>query len=92
MCSSDLTQATTGVTLGIGESLISTATGLIVAIVSLSFYRLFQAFISNQARTFRKSGNDLELMYRQAWAAGSIAASADAASDDSTKPAAQSGT
>lgn len=72
---SDLgTQATTGVTLGIGESLISTATGLIVAIVSLSFYRLFQLFISNQARIFRKAGNDLELMYRQAWAAGSITA------------------
>jgi len=86
---SDLgTQATTGVTLGIGESLISTATGLIVAIVSLSFYRLFQVFISNQVRIFRKSGNDLELMYRQAWAAGSIAASAEAepAADDATAP------
>lgn len=84
---SDLgTQATTGVTLGIGESLISTATGLIVAIVSLSFYRLFQLFISNQARIFRKAGNDLELMYRQAWAAGSIAASANPNSKLETQP------
>lgn len=66
---SDLgTAATTGVTLGIGESLISTATGLIVAIVSLAFYRLFQAFVFNQAKIFRKSGNDLELTYRQFWA------------------------
>jgi biopolymer transport protein ExbB len=65
---SDLgTTATTGVTLGIGESLISTATGLIVAIVSLAFYRLFQAFVFNQAKVFRRSGNELELCYRQFW-------------------------
>jgi len=72
---SDLgTQATSGVTLGIGEALISTASGLIVAIFSLAFYRLFQVFLFNQIKVFRKSGNDLELMYRQAWAAGSIQA------------------
>ncbi|MGC9502960.1 MotA/TolQ/ExbB proton channel family protein [Baaleninema sp.] len=65
---SDLgTTATSGVTLGIGESLISTATGLIVAIVSLAFYRLFQAFVFNQAKLFRRSGNELELRYRQFW-------------------------
>ncbi|WP_017661902.1 MotA/TolQ/ExbB proton channel family protein [Baaleninema simplex] len=65
---SDLgTTATSGVTLGIGESLISTATGLIVAIASLAFYRLFQAFVFNQAKLFRRSGNELELRYRQFW-------------------------
>jgi len=65
---SDLgTTATQGVTLGIGEALISTAMGLIVAIVSLVFYRLFQAFLFNQAKVFRKSGNELELLYRQFW-------------------------
>ena len=37
------TSSAAGVTLGIGEALIATATGLIVAIVSLVFYRLFQA-------------------------------------------------
>ncbi|WP_159788409.1 MotA/TolQ/ExbB proton channel family protein [Sodalinema gerasimenkoae] len=62
------TTATEGVTQGIGESLISTATGLIVAIISLSFYRLFQGFVVNQAKVFRKSGNALELCYRQFWA------------------------
>ncbi|MGF1480175.1 MAG: MotA/TolQ/ExbB proton channel family protein [Cyanophyceae cyanobacterium] len=65
---SDLgTASTTGVTLGIGESLISTAVGLIVAIVSLAFYRLFQAFWSNQVRVFRKAGSQLEVIYRQRW-------------------------
>lgn len=59
------TESTAGVTTGIGESLISTAAGLIVAIVSLVFYRLFQSFIVNQVKVFRKAGNDLELLYRQ---------------------------
>ncbi len=63
---SDLgTASTAGVSLGIGESLISTATGLIIAIISLAFYRLFQAFWSNQVRIFRKAGSELELIYRQ---------------------------
>lgn len=61
------TSSTAGVTLGIGESLISTATGLIVAIFSLAFYRLFQAFVVNQVKIFRRSGSDLELLYRQFW-------------------------
>lgn len=56
-----------GVTLGIGEALIATAAGLIVAIASLVFYRLFQAFVVNQLKVFRKAGSDLELLYRQDW-------------------------
>lgn len=68
---SDLgTSSTTGVTLGIGESLISTAAGLIVAIISLAFYRLFQAFWFNQVRVFRKTGSRLEVIYRQKWMEG----------------------
>ncbi|MEM9922815.1 MAG: MotA/TolQ/ExbB proton channel family protein [Cyanobacteria bacterium P01_D01_bin.50] len=63
---SDLgTQASAGVTTGIGESLYSTAAGLVVAIVSLIFYRWFQALLVNQVKVFRKSGNELELLYRQ---------------------------
>jgi biopolymer transport protein ExbB len=63
---SDLaTTSTTGVTLGIGESLISTAVGLVIAITSLAFYRIFQAFWFNQVRIFRKAGSDLEVIYRQ---------------------------
>jgi biopolymer transport protein ExbB len=59
--------STSTVTLGISEALISTAFGLIVAIVSLAFYRLFQGLVTNQARIFRRTGNELELNYRQFW-------------------------
>jgi biopolymer transport protein ExbB len=62
------TASTAGVTTGIGEALISTASGLVVAILSLVFYRLFQGFLFYQAKIFRKAGNDLELLYRQHWA------------------------
>ncbi|MEL6493605.1 MAG: MotA/TolQ/ExbB proton channel family protein [Cyanobacteria bacterium J06623_7] len=66
---SDLgTADSSGVTLGIGESLISTAVGLLVAIISLSFYRLFQAFWANQIRILRRTGSRLEVMYRDRWA------------------------
>ncbi|MFM6070502.1 MAG: MotA/TolQ/ExbB proton channel family protein, partial [Dolichospermum sp.] len=59
------TESAAGVTTGIGESLISTAAGLIVAISSLVFYRLFQSFVVNQIKVFNKAGNELELLYRQ---------------------------
>ncbi|MCM1981307.1 MotA/TolQ/ExbB proton channel family protein [Lyngbya confervoides] len=52
---------------GISEALISTATGLIVAIITLAFYRLFQGLLFHQARIFRRTGNELELTYRQFW-------------------------
>ncbi|MEM9007139.1 MAG: MotA/TolQ/ExbB proton channel family protein [Cyanobacteria bacterium P01_F01_bin.86] len=67
---SDLaSDSTTGTVLGIGEALISTAAGLVIAIISLAFYRLFQGFIFGQAKVFRQSGSELELLYRQAWSA-----------------------
>lgn len=61
------TSSTAGVTLGISEALISTAFGLIVAIISLAFYRLFQSFVYGQAKLFRQAGNELELLYRKDW-------------------------
>jgi biopolymer transport protein ExbB len=64
------TASTAGVTTGIGEALISTAAGLVVAIFSLAFYRVFQGFVFNQIRVFRRAGNELELLYRQHWAEG----------------------
>lgn len=60
--------ATAGTSLGISEALISTATGLIIAIVSLAFYRLFQGLVFGQAKVFRRAGTELELLYRQSWA------------------------
>ncbi|MEM7726102.1 MAG: MotA/TolQ/ExbB proton channel family protein [Cyanobacteria bacterium P01_A01_bin.45] len=59
------TDAVQGVTQGIGESLISTATGLVIAMASQVFYRFFQALVLNQVKIFRKAGNELELLYRQ---------------------------
>jgi biopolymer transport protein ExbB len=62
----DLASATgTAVTLGISESLISTATGMIVAIFSVAFYWVFQGLLVKQVNLFRKSGNELELLYRE---------------------------
>ncbi|MGL5080514.1 MAG: MotA/TolQ/ExbB proton channel family protein [Microcoleaceae cyanobacterium] len=61
------TSSTADVTLGIAEALITTATGLIVALISLTFYRLFQGLFSGQVKAFRKAGNELELLYRQNW-------------------------
>ncbi len=61
------TTAGGNVTLGISESLISTATGMIVAIFSLAFYRLFQGLIFGQIKLFRGAGNQLELLYREHW-------------------------
>ena len=60
--------ATAETGLGIGNALISTAFGLVIAIASLAFYRLFQGFIFGQAKMFQLAGNELELLYRQAWA------------------------
>ncbi|MEO1179318.1 MAG: MotA/TolQ/ExbB proton channel family protein [Cyanobacteria bacterium J06636_28] len=59
--------ATSGAAGGIGQSLITTATGLIIAIVSLMFFRMFQGLVFGQAKVFRQSGSELELLYRQAW-------------------------
>jgi biopolymer transport protein ExbB len=61
------TAAGSNLVLGISESLIATATGMLVAIVSLSFYRLFQGLIFNQTKLFRGAGNQLELLYREHW-------------------------
>lgn len=72
------TASTTGVTLGISEALVSTAFGLIVAIASLAFYRLFQGFVYGQAKLFRQSGNELELLYRKNWSGNRESSSSNA--------------
>ncbi|WP_396135061.1 MULTISPECIES: MotA/TolQ/ExbB proton channel family protein [unclassified Chamaesiphon] len=61
------TSSASNVTLGISESLITTAAGMVVAIFSLAFYRLFQGLIFNQVKLFRGAGNQLELLYREHW-------------------------
>ncbi len=52
---------------GIGEALIATATGMIVAIVALLFLRIFISLQAQQIDYFTEVGNELELIYRQVW-------------------------
>ena len=52
---------------GIGEALIATATGMIVAIVALLFLRIFVSLQAQQTDYFTEVGNELELIYRQVW-------------------------
>ncbi len=63
-------------TKGIAEALISTAAGLIIAIFTLGFQRLFLAWHWEQVNIFRRSGNTLELLYRQRWLEGGTIAGA----------------
>jgi biopolymer transport protein ExbB len=56
-----------GLTQGLAQALISTATGLIVAIATLTFQRLFLTLHARQVQLFRNAGNELELLYRIAW-------------------------
>jgi biopolymer transport protein ExbB len=52
---------------GIGEALITTAGGMIVAIVALAIFRVSVTLQSQQTDYFFKVGNELELIYRQVW-------------------------
>lgn len=60
---SDLTNAAAG----IGEALTATATGMVVAIVALAFFRVFVSLQANQVDYFTQVGSQLELIYRQVW-------------------------
>ncbi len=52
---------------GIGEALITTAGGMIVAIIALMFNRIFVTLQAQQINYFSDIGNELELIYRQVW-------------------------
>ncbi|HEY9887488.1 MAG TPA: MotA/TolQ/ExbB proton channel family protein [Candidatus Obscuribacterales bacterium] len=52
---------------GIGEALITTAAGMIVAIVALLIFRIMVTFQAQQMDYFSEAGNELELIYRQYW-------------------------
>lgn len=52
---------------GIGEALITTAAGMLVAIIALVFFRIFVALQSHQIDYFSEVGSELELIYRQVW-------------------------
>lgn len=52
---------------GIGEALVTTAAGMVVAIVALLIFRVMVTLQSHQMDYFSQVGNELELIYRQIW-------------------------
>ncbi|MCY7275901.1 MAG: MotA/TolQ/ExbB proton channel family protein [Phormidesmis sp. CAN_BIN44] len=58
---------TTKAAAGIGEALITTAAGMIVAIISLAIFRVMVTLQSRQIDYFSRVGSDLELIYREIW-------------------------
>lgn len=67
--------ATTNVTAGISEALISTATGLVVAIFTLLFANLFRGLYLRQMALIQEYGGQLELIYRRHHERGGVYAS-----------------
>lgn len=66
---------TGGVTSGISEALVSTASGLIVAIFTLLFANAFRGFYIRQIALIQEYGGQLELLYRRNYERGSKYAS-----------------
>lgn len=56
---------TSGVTAGIGEALVSTAIGLVVAMVTLLFANVFQGLYRRQRAAIADYGGRLEIAYRR---------------------------
>ncbi|MGK7929147.1 MAG: MotA/TolQ/ExbB proton channel family protein [Spirulina sp.] len=52
---------------GIGEALITTAAGMIVAIFALLVFRVMVTLQAQQMDYFSEIGSELELIYRQVW-------------------------
>jgi biopolymer transport protein ExbB len=57
--------AADGVTLGVGEALISTAAGLLVAIVALVFANVFQGLYRRQRAFIQEACSRLEILHRR---------------------------
>ncbi len=62
--------STVGVTGGISEALIATATGLIVAIFTLMFANTFRGLYIRQIALIQEYGGQLELLYRRHYEPG----------------------
>jgi biopolymer transport protein ExbB len=61
---------TTNVTAGISEALVSTASGLIVAIFILLFANTFRGLYQRQIALIQEYGGQLELLYRRRYERG----------------------
>jgi biopolymer transport protein ExbB len=68
------------VTAGIGEALITSATGIAVAIIAFVFFQIFINLRSRQIDFFSKTGNELELIYLQIWHEPAITTSSEGTS------------
>ncbi|NET09564.1 MAG: MotA/TolQ/ExbB proton channel family protein [Merismopedia sp. SIO2A8] len=60
-------EETSAAARGIGEALITTAAGMVVAILSLVIYRVLVTLQARQMDYFSEVGTELELVYRQFW-------------------------
>lgn len=67
---------TVGITGGISEALISTASGLVVAIFTLLFANTFRGLYIRQMASIQEYGGQLELLYRRRYERGETYASA----------------
>ncbi|MGF1600990.1 MAG: MotA/TolQ/ExbB proton channel family protein [Thermosynechococcaceae cyanobacterium] len=63
---------TAGVTGGISEALISTATGLVVAIFTLMFANTFRGMYQREIALIQEYGGQLELLYRHQYERGGL--------------------
>ncbi|MBH8574588.1 MotA/TolQ/ExbB proton channel family protein [Nostocaceae cyanobacterium CENA369] len=61
---------TTGVTAGISEALVSTASGLVVAIFTLLFANTFRGLYQRQIARIQEYGGQLELLFRRRYERG----------------------
>ena len=64
---SDGAVGATAAAAGIGEALITTAAGMIVAILALLILRIMVTLQAQQMDYFSEAGNELELIYREYW-------------------------
>lgn len=64
---------------GIGEALLTTAFGMIVAILALVVFRLMVILQGQQLDYFAEVGSRLELIYRQVWYEGALSENRDRA-------------
>ncbi|MGL5833250.1 MAG: MotA/TolQ/ExbB proton channel family protein [Waterburya sp.] len=61
---------TAGVTGGISEALVSTAAGLVVALVTMLFANTFRGFYTRELALIQEYGGQLELLYRRLYEKG----------------------
>ncbi len=64
---SDGAAGATEAAAGIGEALITTAAGMVVAILALLVLRIMVTLQAQQMDYFSEAGNELELIYREYW-------------------------